>query len=68
MRLKAIRRHHEQRIKKKRSKYFNCWNPDDPVLVGIISKTPKPCSCYSCGNPRKHFKIKTYQERKANDL
>ena len=50
---RAVRRHHKQRIKKKRSKYFNCWNSNDPVLVGIISKTPKPCSCYCCGNPRR---------------
>ena len=23
------------------------------------------CSCYACGNPRKHFQMQTMQERRA---
>jgi len=26
-----------------------------------------PCSCYMCGNPRKHFGDKTMAERRAQD-
>lgn len=28
----------------------------------------KLCSCYMCGNPRRHFKEVTQQEKKANEF
>lgn len=31
-----------------------------------MRKTGTPCSCTSCGNPRRHFKAKTRQEIKSN--
>ncbi len=30
----------------------------------FLKTTVKPCSCYVCGNPRKHFKHRTVQEKK----
>ena len=30
-----------------------------------LKTTGNPCSGYCCGNPRKHFKDKTVQEKKA---
>lgn len=27
--------------------------------LGLINKTPKPCSCHMCGNPRRHYKGKS---------
>lgn len=50
------RRHQAERLKAKRLKYSS---------VGfVMAETPKPCSCYMCGNPRKWFKKQTMQEQK----
>ncbi len=35
--------------------------------IGRYRKVRTPCSCYMCGNPRKHFKEKTIQERRHDD-
>jgi hypothetical protein len=32
--------------------------------IGIRAHTPAICSCHMCGNPRKHWKQVTLQERK----
>ena len=50
--------HHAQRIKHKRKKL---------VLERrhTAYRTPKPCSCWMCGNPRKWFGERTVQERRA---
>ena len=65
---RAERRHHLNRLKKKRSKYWG-WRYEDypmpPKSLGIVAHTPCTCSCNGCGNPRKHFGLKTLQERKA---
>lgn len=67
MNTRAIRRHHRQRLKRKRSTYFMCYDKSDRILIAKLVNTPKPCSCYACGNPRKHFKERTYQERRLKD-
>lgn len=46
----------------------NGWfshDTDEEKLVRIqrTAKTPAPCSCWACGNPRKWFKAVTIQER-----
>jgi hypothetical protein len=34
------------------------WTPDEiERLVGFYRKTKVPCSCYACGNPRRHGEI-----------
>jgi len=50
--------HHAQRIKHKRKKL---------VLERrhTAYRTPKHCSCWMCGNPRKWFGKRTVQERRA---
>lgn len=72
----AIRRHHTERLKKARVNYWGHWNrwydsPWTPKSRGAVTRTPCPCSCYTCGNPRRWMKGKdqsegtlTYQERK----
>lgn len=40
---------------------------DDPRHVGMVAHTPKTCSCPCCGNPRKHFGLKTRQELKEEE-
>ena len=33
-------------------------------VIKLYTETRQPCSCSSCGNPRKHFQEKTIQEIK----
>jgi len=33
----------------------------------VLRNTGKPCSCFMCGNPRKHFSEKTMQEKKFEE-
>ena len=63
----AIRRHHKARLKKKRQRY---WNQEQmpPNILGILMETPCMCSCPMCGNPRRHFGLKTRQEIRAEDI
>ncbi len=59
---RAIRRHHYQRLKKKRQHYWgNVLNEDD---LGFVVSSPHPCSCYMCGNPRKWFNEISIQEKR----
>jgi len=65
MKERAIRRHHIARLKKKRQHY---WLGGLTLRsLGIAANTPKPCSCYACGNPRRHFGRRTIQERRHSD-
>ena len=52
---RAIRIHHHERLKKKRQNY---WGGN---LLGkhlnLVAQTPKICSCWMCGNARKHYGI-----------
>jgi len=70
---RAIRRHHSNRLKRKRVGYstvrdfYTCLETNEEDFRRRNSKavdTPKPCSCFMCGNPRKHWKEKTIQEKK----
>lgn len=69
MRTRAFRRSQEQKKKQwVREHFHNYWlNGLDDAKVGIRAHTPHICSCYICGNPRKHWKQKTLQELKADD-
>jgi len=43
------------------------WSSYWPVTekaVGLHAATPKLCSCYMCGNPRRYFRELTLQEQK----
>tara|TARA_B100000780_G_C20676888_1_gene269373 strand:+ start:115 stop:348 length:234 start_codon:yes stop_codon:yes gene_type:complete len=70
-RTKDYRLHQENKKKNKAViilKHDNIWNPSDEEYIkkiGIRSHTPKWCSCHMCGNPRKYWKEKTIQERRA---
>ena len=35
--------------------------------LASLAKTPVPCSCYMCGNPRRYFNSLTLAELKSND-
>jgi hypothetical protein len=60
--MRAIRRHHIARLKKKRAHYWGGHASSSPATLGAVVQTPHGCSCYACGNPRKHFKMPTRQE------
>lgn len=80
VRTRALRRHHNERIKAKRRKQekdFYPWKSntgyslvEDEKKVktreGKLFHTPKSCSCWMCGNPRKYFNQKTFKEINAD--
>ena len=65
--LRSIRMHHRERLKKTRSGYWN-GNASETGQPGMVVDTPTPCSCYMCGNPRRHFNEASIQERSSDEL
>lgn len=66
MRDRAFRRFQELKKKKWVQRIFSRWRSLDEGDIGYLAHTPHNCSCHMCGNPRKHFKEKTMQEKKAD--
>lgn len=62
--MSAIRRHHRDRIKRKRAGHFGGNAGSTPRKLGMVVSTAAPCSCAMCGNPRKLFGDLTMQERR----
>lgn len=60
---RAVRRAHIKRLKAARKHWWGRDLSDDEQ--GRVVDTPKPCSCWMCGNPRKYFRERTIQERRA---
>lgn len=53
---RALRRHHRQRVKNNRKKYWTVFpHEESPKRLGIITTTPCICSCWMCGNPHKYY-------------
>jgi hypothetical protein len=68
---RAIRRHHIKRLKNKRKKYMIIVDWHDMLSIEEMEqrisaavRTPKPCSCHMCGNPRTHWKEKPIREQR----
>ena len=57
-----LNRHHMQRIKEKHlnDHYLGSYVARKPKNY----KTPTPCSCWMCGNPRRYFGQMTIQEKR----
>jgi len=51
---RALRRHHAQRLKRKRRGYWNGAATASPRHAGKCLASPAICSCWLCGNRRKH--------------
>jgi len=49
---KAENKHHEKRLKEKRSSYHDASGKSEKEK-GRIYQTPAPCSCVVCRNPKK---------------
>ena len=62
---RSERRHHTERLKKKRRIHWGRELSDKEL--GEVVNTPTPCSCPLCGNPRRHFGAKTVQEKRAEE-
>lgn len=63
---RALRRHHERRIKARRGRLY--WGATTgreltPRHAGMAARTPKPCACMQCANPR-WYAGPTLQERR----
>ena len=63
MRTRAIRRHHEERIKRRVAHYYSGYAADDPHATGRLAHTRTPC--WMCGNPRRLRNEPTVQEIRA---
>lgn len=61
---RAIRRSHQKRLSRKRANYLIAKNCVNEKQLAKLVNTPKPCSCYMCGNPRKYFNEITIHEKK----
>lgn len=60
---RAYRRERITHIKKVVSKYWrNKGESADARRIGIIANSRANCSCWMCGNDRKHFNRKTIKE------
>ena len=78
---RAMRRHHYARLKNNRKQHWGYGNQNwrgtcqaevvnmSPKTAGFVTRTPTPCSCYMCGNPRRAAweNPLTIQERKAEE-
>ena len=69
MRNRAERRHHHKRMMEKVKSFsiynYFFWTEDKKTRhQKKLAETRKPCSCWMCGNPRRHFKSKTMQEKR----
>ena len=59
---RALRRHHIARLKQSRRFYYGCDLTQTPKGLGKVVATAASCSCWMCGNPRKHFNARSIQE------
>lgn len=69
-RTRALNRHHDARIKSKRTRYVDNWTEATRAIrvptakeIGRKACTPCNCSCYMCGNPRKFTGELTLEEQ-----
>lgn len=68
---RAVRRAHVARIKsrfvrKERARPY--WHAVDAYAQGRYAATHKTCSCWICGNPRRHLGDVTLDELRAEDV
>ena len=62
---RANRRHHRHRLWCNRRFHWGrdlAGADENSKSRGKAVDTPTPCSCWMCGNPRRHFGKKTLQE------
>ena len=66
---RAWRRHDRARISRRRRPYVHLENVDTPAgrrALGMAIHTAVLCSCWMCGNPRRHWRKEiTLAEKRA---
>lgn len=67
---RGTRRHQKKRnLARAKKVVTGRWGLKDPKTIDKLSHAlaahGKLCSCYACGNPRRHFDEVTIQEKKA---
>jgi hypothetical protein len=62
--LRALRRHHRARLLVRRRHHFG--RVLTPAAAAQAVTTSTPCSCWMCGNPRRHLGELTLQEIRAS--
>lgn len=67
MKLRSVRRHHEERIKRRVKEYYGGAFRGDARHVGRLAHTRTPCSCWMCGNPRRYEGEPTLRERRERE-
>lgn len=60
---RAEKIHHRERLKGNRRRHWGRDLVNEPEILARTVNTPKPCSCFACGNRRKH-EGETMQERR----
>lgn len=65
MKDRSKRRAERARVKAKRLAKMPFMKGQSERRIGCCINTPHPCSELCCGNPRKHSKDKTLQEKRA---
>lgn len=63
---RAERRHRAERAKARAKLFYGGWMREQREL-GIAARSPKQCSCWCCGNPRRHFELPTIQELRVQE-
>ena len=64
---RALRRHHEKRIKRRVEQYYSGVHRNDPRRIGQMARARKLCSCWMCGNPRRYFNEPTLREKRLEE-
>jgi hypothetical protein len=69
---RAERRHHHHRMLEKVKDFsfykYGIWDEEEKLRhQRKVAETRTPCSCDMCGNPRKHWKDKTMQEKRFDE-
>lgn len=69
MRDRQFRRAEDRKHLKRTKKFLKSgWmrrSDEDEIdrIAKRMARNKKPCSCFMCGNPRKHFKLPTLKEK-----
>ncbi|EGR2692171.1 hypothetical protein D5E81_24530 [Vibrio parahaemolyticus] len=62
---RALRRHHLQRVKSNRKTYWGNSANISSRRLGICVSTPCVCSCWMCGNQRKHYGLSFSDQKRS---
>ena len=66
-RTRIYRRHVGARAKQRVKRLVQCYDPSDPLVVGRLATTRRPCSCQYCHGHRRFWAGPPPQERRAQE-